>query len=221
MTYDVLVAVLGITLMIAFTGRVPPVLAWNQRRSESSNGSSSSSSSGASSRRAWIQQQHHRLAIAGFTSVLPSIFVSAPAAVADFTPGGSLITDKAIGILVNNNDASSTRKYDNSNVLFDKDYYYKFGTAVPYIEPPGNTEFPTSMPFTKSQQRYDAMKKYRDRVVTGLEMIKSLENVKLSVDIPDPKLSDDVYRLRAMGLLANALLVERSCDHVGFILNHE
>jgi hypothetical protein len=153
-----------------------------------------------SNRRSWLQQGG--LAFVGFTS-----WVTFPnAGVAEFTPGGSLITDKEIGILVNNKEASPTRKYDNSNVLFDKDYYYKFGTAIPFIEPPGNTDFPKEMPFTKSQQRYDALKKYRDRIVTGLDYIKSLENIQSVSDIPDPKSSDDIYRLRAMGLLANALL---------------
>jgi hypothetical protein len=168
------------------------VYAWNLPPSHQQNA--------VGNRRSWLQQGG--CMIAGFASVVPF----PKAGVAEFTPGGSLITDKEIGILVNNQEASPTRKYDNSNVLFDKDYYYKFGTAVPFIEPPGNTDFPKTMPFTKSQQRYDALKKYRDRIFAGLEYIKSLESVPSASDIPDPKSSDDIYRLRAMGLLANALL---------------
>lgn len=151
-------------------------------------------------RRSWLRQGV--CLVAGFTSLAPFPKVG----MAEFTPGGSLITDKEIGILVNNKEACPTRKYDNSNVLFDKDFYYKFGTAAPFIEPPGNTDFPKTMPFTKSQQRYDALKKYRDRILTGLDIIKSLETVQSTSDIPDPKSSDDIYRLRAMGLLANSLL---------------
>jgi hypothetical protein len=123
---------------------------------------------------------------------------------AEFAPGGTFISDKEIGVLVNNPNASPLRKYDNSNVLFDKDYYYKFGTGIQYIEPPGNTAFPKTMPFTKSQQRYDALKKYRERVVGALQLLESLPKTESS--IADPKGKEDVYQLRAMGLLANGLL---------------
>ena len=128
---------------------------------------------------------------------------------AEFAPGGTLISDKAIGILVNNPNASPQRKYDNSNVLFDKDYYYKFGTGIQYIEPPGNTAFPKTMPFTKSQQRYDALKKYRERITSALQLLQSLPKTTTSTtttNMADPKGKEDVYQLRAMGLLANGLL---------------
>jgi energy-converting hydrogenase Eha subunit A len=130
---------------------------------------------------------------------------------AEFAPGGTLISDKAIGILVNNPNASPQRKYDNRNVLFDKDYYYKFGTGIQYIEPPGNTAFPKTMPFTKSQQRYDALKKYRERITSALQLLQSLPKTTTSststtTNMADPKGKEDVYQLRAMGLLANGLL---------------
>ena len=148
------------------------------------------------SRRDWFQKSIG--AVIG-TSLTPLIVNGA-----DFAPGGTLITDKEIGILVNNPNASPLRKYDNSNVLFDKDYYYKFGTGIQYIEPPGNTSFPKIMPFTKSQQRYDVLKKYRERIVGALQLLQSLP--KTASEVADPKTKEDVYQLRAMGLLANGLL---------------
>jgi hypothetical protein len=137
------------------------------------------------------------------------------AVVAEFAPGGTLITNKSIGILVNNIQASPDRKVDNANVLFDKDYYYKFGTGLQFIAPPGNTSFPKTMPFTKVQQRYDVLKKYRERIISGLNLIQSLSKrstdmttttTTSSSDVVDPKGKEDVYQLRAMGLLANGLL---------------
>ena len=150
-------------------------------------------------RRDWLQSVCVVLGTAPMVLQSPQI-----ANGADFAPGGTLITDKEIGVLVNNPNASPLRKYDNSNVLFDKDYYYKFGTGIQYIEPPGNTSFPKTMPFTKSQQRYDALKKYRDRIVGALQLLQSLP--KTTTAVADPKTKEDVYQLRAMGLLANGLL---------------
>ena len=160
----------------------------------------------ATSRRDWFQSQ---LVMIG-TTTAATLVLQPPlmANGAEFAPGGTLITDKEIGILVNNPNASPIRKYDNSNVLFDKDYYYKFGTGIQYIEPPGNTSFPKTMPFTKSQQRYDSMKKYRERIVGSLQLLQSLP--KTTTSIADPKNKEDVYQLRAMGLLANGLLASEN-----------
>jgi hypothetical protein len=160
------------------------------------------------SRREWIQQSSSSSSwiVAIGTSATVVVVASPPLIVngAEFAPGGTFISDKEIGILVNNPNASPLRKYDNSNVLFDKDYYYKFGTGIQYIEPPGNTSFPKTMPFTKSQQRYDALKKYRERIMGALLLLQSLP--KTDSPVADPTSKEDVYQLRAMGLLANGLL---------------
>lgn len=150
-----------------------------------------------------------------------------PVSANDFTPGGTLV-DYTLGVNQNNPDVSHSRMVDNSNVLFYRDYYFKFGTAAPWIEPPGSMEFPKSMPYTKIQQRYDALHKYRYRVVRGIQSIQSLANYnptttttattsisandfQITTDrIPDPKLLEDVYALRPMGLLANNLLASEN-----------
>eukprot|EP00565_Helicotheca_tamesis_P002159 CAMPEP_0185735940 /NCGR_PEP_ID=MMETSP1171-20130828/26510_1 /TAXON_ID=374046 /ORGANISM="Helicotheca tamensis, Strain CCMP826" /LENGTH=160 /DNA_ID=CAMNT_0028406395 /DNA_START=15 /DNA_END=494 /DNA_ORIENTATION=- len=93
--------------------------------------------------------------------------VSANAA---FAPGGTLVTDRDIGIQVGNPEASPSRSQNNENVLFSQDHYFKFGAAAPWILD-GNTEFPKTMPFTLSQQRYDTLKKYGNRVVDGAKTI--------------------------------------------------
>ena len=111
---------------------------------------------------------------------LSNIFVLAPTIqsshAADnskvFAPGGTLV-EYEVGVQVGNPMASNSRKTDNSNVVFGQDYYYKFGTAPPFIES-GNTDFPKTMPFTPSQQRYDTMKKYRERVQRGIDLVGSL-----------------------------------------------
>lgn len=122
-----------------------------------------------------------------------------------FTPGGTLV-DREVGVTVGNNEASKSRKVDNSNVLFSQDNYFKFGVAAPWIEP-DSTDFPKSMPFVLSQQRYDALKRYGDRVKTGIQSICELENeIKngnyMSVSVAD----DPKYALRPFGLLANGFL---------------
>lgn len=129
----------------------------------------------------------------------------------EFTPGGSLV-DREVGILVGNSEASPSRKVDNSNVLFSQDQYFKFGQAAQWIEP-GNVEFPKTMPFTPSQQRYDTLKKYKDRINKGVAAIDGLGDViKSSSDyataVADP--SDAQYALRPMGLLANGFLASEN-----------
>ncbi|KAL7575090.1 hypothetical protein ACA910_000458 [Epithemia clementina (nom. ined.)] len=132
----------------------------------------------------------------------------------EFTPGGTLV-DRAVGITVGNEEASLSRKADNSNVLFGQDYYFKFGTAAPWIEP-DNTDFPKTMPFTKSQQRYDALKKYRSRIQSGLERIQALVHAagdnsgSLLLEVVADPTAADVYSLRPMGLLANAMLASEN-----------
>jgi hypothetical protein len=157
-----------------------------------------------SSRRSWLVQT--TLASAANTVALLGTTFFAQSASADFTPGGTLV-DRAIGVTVGNPEASVSRKPDNSNVLFDKDYYFKFGTAPAWIEP-DSTEFPKTMPFTKSQQRYDALNKYKGRILSGFETMKSLEK-KPAAEIEDPTAAD-VYQLRPMGLLANGFLASEN-----------
>lgn len=134
-----------------------------------------------------------------FTIILPVY--------ADFAPGGTLV-DYAVGVQVGNPEASPSRASDNSNVLFKQDYYFKFGTAAPFIAS-GSTDFPKTMPFAPSQQRYDTLKKYGDRIQKGLAMIASLDSYSVENDIPDPT-TLDVYQLRPMGLLANGFLASEN-----------
>jgi hypothetical protein len=137
---------------------------------------------------------------------LSSTFISPTASLAGtFTPGGTLV-ERELGVTVGNSEASPSRKNDNSNVLFVQDNYFKFGVAAPWIEP-DSTEFPKSMPFVLTQQRYDTLKKYGDRVKKGIQVIEGLydvinaENYATIQDADDPK-----YALRPFGLLANDFL---------------
>ena len=126
-----------------------------------------------------------------------------------FAPGGTLV-DYQVGVTVGNPQASASRKADNSNVIFSQDYYYKFGTAAPWIEP-GSTDFPKTMPFTPTQQRYDALKKYRERVQRGIDLIAGLGEVIAKGDyasIPDSTAPE--YSIRPMGLLANNFLASEN-----------
>jgi hypothetical protein len=133
-----------------------------------------------------------------------------PAHAGEFTPGGTLV-DRAVGVSVGNSQASTSRKVDNSNVLFVQDYYFKFGTAAQWIAP-DSTDFPaTTMPFVRVQQRYDGLKKYGERITRGLAEIAALKQieVKLLSDIANP-VAADVYQLRPMGLLANTFLASEN-----------
>jgi len=130
-------------------------------------------------------------------------------AFADFTPGGTLV-DREVGVTVGNPEASASRKPDNSNVLFDKDYYFKFGVAAPWIEP-DTTDFPKTVPFTRVQQRYDTLKKYGDRVKAGIKYLIDLETtVKKNEFAVIPDASSPEYALRPMGLLANGFLASEN-----------
>ena len=101
-------------------------------------------------------------------------------------------------------EASTSRNRDNSNVLFDKDNYYKFGSAAPWIDPPGSTDFPKTMPFVPSQQRYDALKKYGHRIVAARDAVSRIGTATTPDDVPER--DDPAYQLRALGLLANSFL---------------
>lgn len=131
-------------------------------------------------------------------------------AVADgksFAPGGTLV-DYEVGVQVGNKQASKSRKADNSNVLFNQDYYFKFGTAAPWIV---DDSFPKTMPFTPSQQRYDAMKKYRERVQRGTYLIAGFKDVLDNGDFSSvPDATAPEYSVRPMGLLANSFLASEN-----------
>jgi hypothetical protein len=126
-----------------------------------------------------------------------------------FAPGGTLV-EYEVGVTVGNPQASASRKADNSNVVFGQDYYFKFGTAPKYIEK-GNADFPKTMPFTPAQQRYDTMKKYRDRVQRGVDLVVALEeNIKKGDYSSIPDGSSPEFSIRPMGLLANGLLASEN-----------
>jgi hypothetical protein len=141
-----------------------------------------------------------------FSSFLLSSAIAPSASVAGtFTPGGTLV-ERELGVTVGNSEASPSRKVDNSNVLFVQDHYFKFGVAAPWIEP-DSTEFPKSMPFVLTQQRYDTLKKYGDRVKKGIKVIEDLNDVISSDNYVSVQDADDPkYALRPFGLLANGFL---------------
>ena len=126
-----------------------------------------------------------------------------------FTPGGTLV-DREVGVTVGNPEASPSRKQNNENVLFTQDNYFKFGVAAPWIEP-DSIEFPKTMPFVLSQQRYDALKKYGERVKSGAQALNNLDT-----EIRDGKFSgipgcdDPIYALRPLGLQANGFLASEN-----------
>ena len=127
-----------------------------------------------------------------------------------FAPGGTLVEYK-VGVTVGNEGASKSRKADNSNVVFGQDYYYKFGTAPRFI-PIGDTSFPVKMPFVFGQQRYDNMKKYRERVQRGIDLVASLQKDFIATGnygkIPGPDAPE--YSIRPFGLLANGFLASEN-----------
>lgn len=125
---------------------------------------------------------------------------------ADFAPGGTLL-DRTVSVTFGNSEASPSRAKDNSNVLFNQDNYYKFGAAAQWIEP-GSTEFPKTMPFAPSKQRYEAMKKYGGRVQIAMDEIVKIGGASSAADIPEA--TDPIYQLRALGLLANSFLASEN-----------
>jgi len=109
-----------------------------------------------SSRRYWLQQQFIGAAgvaasaatAAVITTTSPSIVLAADVAdggetattTKSFAPGGTLV-DYKVGTTVGNVGANIRRRSDNSNVIFNQDYYYKFGTAPQFIME-GEIDFP-------------------------------------------------------------------------------
>jgi hypothetical protein len=91
-----------------------------------------------------IPSRHRReLLTAG---ILAPFAAASPVLAASFTPGGTMV-DYEVGVMMGNDQASPSRSVDNSNVLFNQDFYYKFGTAPPWMSSP------QTMPFTPNQQR--------------------------------------------------------------------
>jgi len=116
--------------------------------------------------------------------------------------------DYPVGVQVNNPEASPSRKPDNANVVFGQDYYYKFGTAAKWDSGPTGDQ---KMPFTPSQQRYEAMKKYRDRVLRGVDLMVQIKDAVAKGDasaILDASAPE--YSIRPMGLLANQFLASEN-----------
>ena len=68
------------------------------------------------------------------------------------------------------------------------------------------------MPFTPSQQRYDALKKYQSRIQSGIRVL--VDDVAAAIEtgsyasLEEP--SAPQYMLRPMGLLANGLLASEN-----------
>jgi hypothetical protein len=99
---------------------------------------------------------------------------------------------------------------NNENVLFSQDNYFKFGGGAPWIEP-DSVEFPTKMPFVLSQQRYDTLKKYGERVKSGAAALSKLdETIKAGDYAKVPGCDDPIYGLRPFGLLANGFLASEN-----------
>lgn len=145
----------------------------------------------------------------GITSTTFATFLSPLVANAgDFAPGGTLL-DREVSIFYGNPEASPSRSPNNSNVLFNQDNYYKFGAAAQWIEP-GSTDFPKTMPFVPSQQRYDNLKKYGSRVKTSMEIVTKIGEAGVTSAADVPEQTDPIYQLRALGLLANSFLASEN-----------
>lgn len=154
-------------------------------------------------------------------SIVPTVVVTALGQVdkaeakdQNFTPGGTLV-DRPVGVTVGNSEATTSRKLDNSNALFQQDHYFKFGVAPEWIEP-GNIDFPKTMPFTLTQQRYDTLKKYGNRLQSGFASLQSI-NDSLQKDDDDAivnqvttMIKEDAFNFRPMGLVANGFLASEN-----------
>lgn len=203
----------------AFTAQSTALAASTKRDFETCDATSNTrcSDDGCSNRRSWLHTAS--LSVIGLATapiVASSVATTAPlpAYAADaggksFAPGGTLV-DYEVGVTVGNPMASKSRKPDNSNVIFNQDYYYKFGTAPQFIAN-GSTEFPKTMPFTPAQQRYETMKKYRERVQRGVDLVVELKDTIEKGDYPNiPDGSAPEYSIRPMGLLANGFFASEN-----------
>jgi len=171
------------------------------------------SSSSSSSRRQWFQQYSKAAMAATAMVTMGTPFVASAADEAAvskmFAPGGTLVEYK-VGVGVGNDGASKSRRSDNSNVVFGQDYYYKFGTAPQFI-PKGDISFPVTMPFVFSQQRYDSMNKYRERVQRGIDLIASLKSeIKAGKFASITAADAPEYSIRPFGLLANGFMASEN-----------
>ena len=133
---------------------------------------------------------------------------------ASFAPGGTLL-DREVSVLYGNEEASPSRQPNNSNVIFNLDQYFKFGSAARWI-PPDSTDFPATMPFVPVQNRYDARKKYGDRIDKCLEQLELIGQASSASDVPE--MDDPVYRLRPLGLAANAFLATENSGNTNELL---
>jgi len=174
-----------------------------QQRQQQQQQQQQSSISSTISRRQWYRQCSVTVATIAMTT-----FPKMGASAADSIFVVPLVDYNSIK--ANNKGASKSRRMDNSNVIFVQDHYYIFGTAPPFI-PKGDTSFPEKMPFVSSTKRYEAMKKYRERVQRGIDLIDSIKgdiekdnyNSILAADAPE-------YSTRPFGLLAYAFLASET-----------
>jgi hypothetical protein len=162
----------------------------------------SSSSSSSPARRSLLRDGARALLLLSSSSCHCFLLCRPSPSYADFAPGGTLL-DREVSATYGNAEASPSRSRDNSNVLFDRDNYYKFGMAAPWIHPDA-TDFPKTMPFVPNQQRYDAYKKYGNRIVDMRDAIIRIGTSTSANDVPDA--NDPTYHLRALGLFANAMM---------------
>mmetsp|Transcript_10092 Transcript_10092/g.24713 ORF Transcript_10092/g.24713 Transcript_10092/m.24713 type:complete len:301 (-) Transcript_10092:325-1227(-) len=142
------------------------------------------------------------VASATLATLLPPLMANA-----DFAPGGTLL-DREVSPLFGNPEASPSRSRENSNVLFAQDNYYKFGAAAQWVDPPGSTDFPKTMPFVPSQQRYEALKKFGPRIQKAMSVVAEIGGKESAAEVPEQ--TDPVYQLRALGLLANSFLASEN-----------
>jgi len=162
-----------------------------------------------SSRRQWYQQCSAAAATVAMSTTFPMTASAADSRSQSFLRG-ALVEYKGGAAAGNNEGASKSRQMDNTNVIFTQDHYYMFGTAPQFI-PKGDITFPEKMPFVASKQRYDTLKKYRERVQRGIDLIDSIKdeiekgsyNSILESDAPE-------YSIRPFGLLAYGFLASET-----------
>mmetsp|Transcript_7650 Transcript_7650/g.17883 ORF Transcript_7650/g.17883 Transcript_7650/m.17883 type:complete len:270 (-) Transcript_7650:355-1164(-) len=147
-------------------------------------------------------------------AIIATSLAAPPANAGSFAPGGTLL-DREVSVLYGNEEASPSRQPNNSNVIFNLDQYFKFGSAARWI-PPQSTDFPETMPFVPVQQRYDARKKYGERIEKALEQLELIGRTSSASDVPG--MDDPVYRLRPLGLAANSFLATENSGNTNQLL---